>query len=91
MQGFRELAEDEGLQAIEVEVRLSLIEAIARAVDELPTSCREIFEMVCVQGISPARVAELLGVTPDTVYTQRRRAIEKIKQQLFKNKENGSN
>lgn len=62
--------DDQILNTIETEV----MERIFAQIDELPTECRKVFELSCIQGYDVAKVAEKLNVSVNTVKTQRLRA-----------------
>jgi RNA polymerase sigma factor (sigma-70 family) len=52
--------------------RLGLLSA---AIDELPPRCREVFVLRRIEGLSPAQVADRLGITPNAVAKHVRHAI----------------
>lgn len=58
------------LQQIESEIIAELFEAV----DELPERCKEIFRMSYLYGKEEKQVAELLGISVNTVKTQKLRA-----------------
>lgn len=61
------------------ELQQCIIESVSRDIQGLPAACRRIFELLYFEGLSVKDVAARLGVSIDTVYTQQRRAIEKLK------------
>lgn len=63
-------------------VRVEMIHLLARAVDELPDKYKRIFELSYHTERSPGEIARILQINPDTVRSQKRRAIEMIRQWL---------
>lgn len=59
--------------------RLSLLSA---AIDELPPRCREVFLLRRVEGLTPAQVAERLGITTNAVAKHVRHAISHCQTRL---------
>lgn len=65
------------------EVRLAdLNDAIARALDELPNRCREVFRLSRYHHLSNAEVAEVLGISVNTVEVQMTRALGVLRKRL---------
>ena len=52
-----------------------------RAIDKLPTRCREVF-LLHMDGKKNEEIATLLGISIETVKTQKKRAIQFIKEQM---------
>jgi len=52
-----------------------------RAIDKLPTRCREIF-LLHMDGKKNEEIATVLGISIETVKTQKKRAIQSIKEQI---------
>ena len=52
-----------------------------RAIDKLPTRCREIF-LLHMDGKKNEEIATALGISIETVKTQKKRAIQSIKEQM---------
>ena len=52
--------------------------AVRRALDELPARCREIFLMHRSAGLGYPAIAEMLGITTETVHTQMYRATRRL-------------
>mgnify|MGYP002279543418 CR=1 FL=1 len=66
---YREITEEEDTNEEEI-YRL-----LFRAIDNLPTRCREIF-------LKNEEIATALGISIETVKTQKKRAIQSIKEQM---------
>jgi RNA polymerase sigma-70 factor (ECF subfamily) len=54
------------------------LEAVHAALDDLSEKTRRIFLMNRIEGISHRRIAEMLGVSDETVYYHIRRALERL-------------
>jgi RNA polymerase sigma factor (sigma-70 family) len=48
----------------------------------LPEKCQEIFFLSCCKGLRGSKIAEMLDISVNTVFTQRRIAIQSIKKHL---------
>lgn len=72
---YREIIEEEDTNEEEV-YRL-----LFRAIDKLPTRCREVF-LLHMDGKKNEEIATLLGISIETVKTQKKRAIQFIKEQM---------
>jgi RNA polymerase sigma-70 factor (ECF subfamily) len=59
-----------------------LRDAIARAVDELPDRCREVFRLRRQHHLTNAQVAEVLGISVKTVEVQMTRALGYLRRRL---------
>ncbi len=53
-----------------------------QAIEGLPEQCRKIFEMVCLDGKKYKEASDLAGVSVNTVKTQLRRALSRLREQL---------
>lgn len=62
------------------QVRVEMIHLLAHAVDSLPEKYKRIFELSYHADRSPSEIAGILQINPDTVRSQKRRAIEMIRQ-----------
>lgn len=60
-----------------------MLAAIFRQVDDLPVSCREIFLMSRMEGLSHKEIAEILEISPKTVENQVGIALKKIRKGIF--------
>ena len=57
---------------------------LQKVIDSLPSKCKEIFVLGCVEGYSYKEVATRLGVSVNTVKTQIKLAYKKVKSELEK-------
>lgn len=73
---YREILEEEEDTNEEEVYRL-----LFRAIDKLPTRCREVF-LLHIDGKKNEEIATLLGISIETVKTQKKRAIQFIKEQM---------
>jgi RNA polymerase sigma-70 factor (ECF subfamily) len=60
----------------------ALADALARALDELPSRCREVFNLTRDQQLTYAQVAETLQISPKTVEIHMGRALALLRQKL---------
>lgn len=60
-------------------VRVEMVHLLAHAVDSLPEKYKQIFELSYHADRSPQEIAQILQINPDTVRSQKRRAIEMIR------------
>ena len=74
---YREIIEEEEEDTNEEEVYRLLF----RAIDKLPTRCREVF-LLHMDGKKNEEIATLLGISIETVKTQKKRAKQFIKEQM---------
>jgi RNA polymerase sigma-19 factor, ECF subfamily len=65
-------------------IRLEVIQEIYREIENLPPQCRTIFKMLFIGGQSTETIARELSINPQTVRTQKARAIQLIKTELLK-------
>nr|WP_278286665.1 RNA polymerase sigma-70 factor [Zhouia spongiae] len=79
--GFGESVSQEDEYIIEEEVHATLIAAL----NTLPEKCRRVFELSCLEGLKYKDIAEDMGISVNTVKSQRSRAIELLKTQLKDN------
>ena len=61
---------------------LELNEALARVVGELPPRCREVFSLARDRGLSYAEVAQVLGISRNTVEIHMTRALSMLREKL---------
>lgn len=61
---------------------LELSEALARGVAELPPRCREVFTLTRDRGLSYAEVAQVLGISRNTVEIHMTRALSILREKL---------
>ncbi|MDK2745892.1 MAG: sigma-70 family RNA polymerase sigma factor [Brevundimonas sp.] len=58
------------------------LDLLAEAIDELPPRCREVFLLRRIEELSPAEVAERLGITPNAVAKHVRHALHHCQTRL---------
>lgn len=63
-------------------IEAEVLAEVFMAIERLPTECRRVFEMSYVEGMSVEGVAEKLGVSVNTVKTQRSRAKKLLRESL---------
>lgn len=63
---------DEGPAVIEEELHV----LIYHALDSLPAKCRQVFELSCIEGLKYSEISERMGISINTVKSQRSRAIK---------------
>lgn len=83
----REQSADDGAQEnpAEVEIlRVELLREIYREVENLPDQCRTIFKMIFLENLSTEQIAGKLGLNPQTIRSQKSRAIQLLKTRLLK-------
>lgn len=77
--------EEEGVESNAYLVRTienEIMDEIFRVIDTLPTECSKIFRMSYVEGMDIQKVADRLGISVNTVKTQRMRARKLLKERL---------
>jgi RNA polymerase sigma-70 factor (ECF subfamily) len=78
----REFGRPEPLQA-DAECRVSdLRDALARALEELPDRCREVFLLSREHGLTYSQIGEMLGIAPKTVEVHMGRALASLRKSL---------
>jgi RNA polymerase sigma-70 factor, ECF subfamily len=65
-------------QVVEDEIEV----ALRKAVDGLPTRCREVFELSRVHGLKYTEIAKVLGVSVKAVEAQMGKALQRLREQL---------
>jgi RNA polymerase sigma-70 factor (ECF subfamily) len=73
---------EEPAQAASTVVEDELGVALASAVADLPTRCREVFELSRVQGLSYGEIARTLDISPKTVENQMGKALRALRARL---------
>lgn len=79
VQSSNELEEPKVLQAM---IRAEIMNEIYQAIQTLPDSCRQIFRMGYLEGLSNPKIAEALGISINTVKTQKQRALKVLRTSL---------
>lgn len=71
--------------ALQLEImEAELVHSIYREMENLPGKCRDIFKMIFLRGMSTEQIAAQLTISPQTVRTQKARAIQLLKAGLLK-------
>lgn len=65
-------------------VRIELLRQIYEEIEELPARCREIFKLLFIEGLGTDEIGRRLGLSPQTVRSQKARALQLLKSQLLK-------
>lgn len=63
-------------------LRAEVWDEIQKAVQHLPAGCRQIFKLGYLEGLSNVKISELLGVSVNTVKTQKQRGLKALKGRL---------
>jgi RNA polymerase sigma-70 factor (ECF subfamily) len=74
----------------DVTIQHAILEAVVlkeiyEAVEGLPSKCGEIFKMLFIEGLKPDVIAHQLSITPETVRSQKRHALELLRIRLSDN------
>lgn len=56
--------------------------AVYKVIGELPESCREVFKKAYLEGLSNAEIAAQLGLSINTIKTQKQRGLKYVKSKL---------
>jgi RNA polymerase sigma-70 factor (ECF subfamily) len=73
---------DEPMGSDQPVVAKELGEAVAKALEELPPRCREVFDLSRVHGLKYAEIAESLGISQKTVEAQMGKALRVLRERL---------
>lgn len=65
-------------------IRARILQEIYEEMEALPGRCKEIFKLIFLKGLTTDQIAEQLGISPQTVRTQKARAIQLLRVQLLK-------
>lgn len=76
-QGYSPDNDGNGMQNEMIEA--AIIKDIHDAIEKLPNQCRQIFKMLYYEGLKPAEIAKQLSISPETVRSQKRRALELLR------------
>ncbi|MNI38402.1 RNA polymerase sigma factor [compost metagenome] len=63
-------------------IYLETLREVHDAIETLPEQCRHVIYKLVVEDLSPQEVAISLGITTSTVYNQKKRGIELLRQRL---------
>jgi len=64
--------------------RAQVLQQIHEEIENLPERCRQIFKLLYLQGLSPEEISRQLKISAQTVYTQKARAVQLLKNELLK-------
>lgn len=67
-------------------IRAEVIAEIYNEIERLPVKCRDIFKLLYFQGLGTDQIARQLGISTQTVRTQKARAIQLIRTELLRRK-----
>lgn len=67
---------------LEAMIRAEVMQRIYEVVSDLPQGCAQVFRMGYLEGLSNPEIAEQLGVSVNTVKTQKRRALLALRTRL---------
>ncbi|HYO21157.1 MAG TPA: sigma-70 family RNA polymerase sigma factor, partial [Flavisolibacter sp.] len=65
-------------------LRVQVLQAVHAEMESLPGRCKEIFKLLFIEGLSTEEIGERLGISAQTVRTQKARALQLIKSGLLK-------
>jgi RNA polymerase sigma-70 factor (family 1) len=63
-------------------IRDEIMGAIYRLIEELPGECKRIFKMLYFDELTPTEVSKRLNIETQTIYAQKHRALNYLKQKL---------
>ncbi len=76
------LLKEESASPEEAFIDDEITKSVHRAIDRLPNRCRLIYRMNRYDGYKYSEIAEMLGISTNTVKTQMRRALQLLKKHL---------
>lgn len=79
---FREHMQNDMLLQYEYGIQDELLNRVNTAIEDLPEECRKIFRMLYFDDLKPVEVAEILKVSPSTVYNQKSLALKALRLSL---------
>lgn len=82
---FVERIQDDTLLEYEYSIKQEIIEAINKAIEDLPDECKKIFKLLYYKEMKPTEVAAELHISVNTVYVQKSRAITMLRLRLSEN------
>lgn len=83
--GFFQRQDQQDEKDYELEIlRAELIRDIYEEIENLPDRCGQIFKLIFVEQLSSEEIADRLSITPQTVRTQKARAITLVRTALLK-------
>lgn len=61
-----------------------VLQELHKAIDQLPDQCQKVMRLLFVEGYTPQEVADQLGLTTSTVYNQKMRGVQLLRNVLDK-------
>lgn len=68
--------------------RREVVNEIFRIIEDLPPRCQKVLILMYSEGLDNQEIAEIMGISKNTVRNQRKRGIQLLKARLKKRKEN---
>ncbi|WP_255501973.1 RNA polymerase sigma factor [Olivibacter sp. SDN3] len=78
----REEVDDEEDTVLEALINAEVLDELYQVVATLPENCQEIFRLGYLEGLKNAEIAEMLGISVNTVKTQKQRGLKILKKKL---------
>lgn len=78
----REAAQVEEITIIHSMIRSEVVAEIYHALGTLPAGCRQVVQMAYLEGMKNKEIASKLGVSVNTVKTQRQRALQLLRSRI---------
>lgn len=79
---FADKMESDYRLSLEYTVKSDLLEAVQKAISNLPETYRRIFRLLILEERKPSEVAALLDISLDNVYQQKKRALQMLRMRL---------
>ncbi|WP_028297058.1 RNA polymerase sigma-70 factor [Olivibacter sitiensis] len=76
------ISEQEEPLIMEKIIRSEVLAEVCRIVDTMPHACQEVFRLGYLEGLNNAEVAERLGVSVNTIKTQKQRGLRILRTKL---------
>jgi len=76
---FAVTMQDDSFFLYEYEIKDELVELVRKAINNLPAECSRIFKMLFYENLTPNEVAEILQISVSTVYNQKSRAMQALR------------
>ncbi|MCU7549660.1 RNA polymerase sigma-70 factor [Chitinophagaceae bacterium LB-8] len=78
-QNSEEVEEEKGLQQM---IKAEVLGEIYNAIEELPQGCRQVLKLAYFEGLKNHEIAEQLGISVNTIKTQKARALQLLRLKL---------
>lgn len=79
---MREESEIEEAKYLTSMIRAEVLAEVYKIIEDLPQGCREVFRLGYLEGLTNQEISEKLGVTINTVKTQKQRGMKVLKRKL---------